>query len=84
MDYLPTGQTASSGAQASLSHKEQPTEHPPVQLVGSGVESHRFKTAIPLTVLSSASCPVDCPECGVREMTKTTYQIGATTQSVIL
>jgi len=81
MHYIPTEQTESPGTQASLSHKEQPKEHSPVQLVGSSVEGHRFKTAIPLTVLSSGSCPVDCPECGVREMTTTTYQIGATTHA---
>ncbi|KAJ5946327.1 hypothetical protein N7454_003166 [Penicillium verhagenii] len=40
----------------------------------------RYATAVPLESLQSAPCPVDCPVCGMREMTKTEFISGGTTQ----
>ncbi|KAJ5719196.1 hypothetical protein N7493_007651 [Penicillium malachiteum] len=39
-----------------------------------------YATAIPLHALQSASCPVDCPACGKREMTRIESVSGSTTQ----
>lgn len=39
-----------------------------------------YATATPLHSLQSASCPVDCPACGQREMTRVQAVAGMTTQ----
>lgn len=39
-----------------------------------------YATATPLHSLQSASCPVDCPSCGCREMTRVEPVSGSTTQ----
>ncbi|KAJ5939789.1 LPS-induced tumor necrosis factor alpha factor [Penicillium verhagenii] len=39
----------------------------------------RYATAVPLESIQSAPCPVDCPVCGMREMTKTDFISGGTT-----
>lgn len=39
-----------------------------------------YATAIPLHALQSAPCPVDCPACGRREMTRVEPVTGMTTQ----
>ncbi|KAJ6037190.1 LPS-induced tumor necrosis factor alpha factor [Penicillium herquei] len=38
-----------------------------------------YATAVPLHALQSASCPVDCPTCGQREMTRIEAVSGTTT-----
>jgi hypothetical protein len=39
-----------------------------------------YATAVPLHALQSAPCPVDCPACGRREMTRVEPVTGLTTQ----
>jgi lipopolysaccharide-induced tumor necrosis factor-alpha factor len=40
----------------------------------------RYQTVTPLGSLTQGAAPVDCPVCGVREMTKTEFVSGGTTQ----
>ncbi|KAJ5653768.1 hypothetical protein N7490_000771 [Penicillium lividum] len=44
-------------------------------------QSTNYATAVPLHALQSAPCPVDCPACGQREMTKTLAVSGGTTHA---
>lgn len=39
-----------------------------------------YATAVPLHALQSAPCPVDCPSCGQREITRIQAVSGASTQ----
>jgi hypothetical protein len=39
-----------------------------------------YATAVPFHALQSAPCPVDCPACGRREMTRVEPVTGLTTQ----
>jgi lipopolysaccharide-induced tumor necrosis factor-alpha factor len=43
-----------------------------------------FVSAVPLQALNQGPAPVDCPVCGTRAMTTTTYEAGSTTQFVPL
>ena len=40
---------------------------------------NNYQMAVPLANLQQGAAPVDCPICGVREMTKTEYVTGGTT-----
>ncbi len=41
---------------------------------------NNYQMATPLASLQQTPAPVDCPACGVREMTRTEYVSGRTTQ----
>jgi hypothetical protein len=43
---------------------------------------NQYATAMPLRSLQSGPCPVDCPVCGVREVTAVEYVSGSTAQYV--
>ena len=44
---------------------------------------NNYQNATPLASLQQGPAPVDCPVCNVREMTRTEYVSGGTTQLVI-
>lgn len=52
--------------------------------VGAGTTANKgnYQMATPLASLQQGPAPVDCPVCGVREMTRTEYVSGGTTQYV--
>ncbi|KAJ6102851.1 LPS-induced tumor necrosis factor alpha factor [Penicillium sp. IBT 16267x] len=43
-------------------------------------QSSSYATAVPLHALRQSPCPVDCPACGQRELTRTEAVSGSTTQ----
>ncbi|KAJ6006117.1 hypothetical protein N7451_004061 [Penicillium sp. IBT 35674x] len=43
-------------------------------------QSSNYASAVPLHALRQAPCPVDCPACGQRELTRTQAVSGSTTQ----
>lgn len=47
-------------------------------------QGQQFLQVTPIQALSRASAPVDCPICGQRKLTSVQYEIGGTTQFVIL
>ncbi len=47
---------------------------------GTGASKGNYQTATPLGSLQQGPAPVDCPVCGVREMTRTEFHSGGTTQ----
>jgi lipopolysaccharide-induced tumor necrosis factor-alpha factor len=51
---------------------------PPQQAV-----NQRYKTTIPIAILGRSGAPVDCPSCGNREMTRTNFKAGNSTQYVV-
>lgn len=46
----------------------------------NGAQRNQYGNATPLASLQQAPAPVDCPICGVREMTRTEFTSGGTTQ----
>lgn len=57
------------------------TPHQTFQVgAGTAASKGNYQTATPLASLQQGPAPVDCPVCGVREMTKTEYVSGGTTQ----
>lgn len=54
--------------------------HPPQVYYTPYGHPSGYATATPLHALQSAPCPVDCPVCGQREMTRVQAVSGSTTQ----
>ncbi|KAJ5558229.1 LPS-induced tumor necrosis factor alpha factor [Penicillium sp. DV-2018c] len=69
--------------EAPIGEKTYPGQPAPQQFytpqTQPGAHPSGYGTAVPLHGLQSASTPVDCPICGVREMTKITPVSGGTT-----
>jgi hypothetical protein len=70
-------------------YDESKSTHPPPQYAQGAVPQqqqgrNQYATALPLRALQSGPTPVDCPVCGVREVTAVEYVSGSTTQYVDL
>ncbi len=56
-----------------------PMAQQPVQAAPAANDS-QYKTVTPIAALGRSSAPVDCPSCGKRTLTATTFIVGTTTQ----
>ncbi|KAJ5121295.1 LPS-induced tumor necrosis factor alpha factor [Penicillium bovifimosum] len=70
--------------EAQIGEKTYPGQQPPPgpqQFYAPQTQPHPsgYATAVPLHAVQSAATPVDCPICGVREMTKVVPVSGGTT-----
>ncbi|CAG8158534.1 unnamed protein product [Penicillium olsonii] len=59
--------------------KEYPNQPQPQQFYTPATHPSGYMTAVPLHSVQSAPCPVDCPVCGQREMTRVEAVSGGTT-----
>lgn len=57
-----------------------PQQQPNIQQHTPAQPKNNYQMATPLASLQQSPAPVDCPACGVREMTNTSYASGGTTQ----
>jgi len=65
-----------NGPQPSYHQQEAPKQGFPQ----NNASRNNYQTATPLASLQQGPAPVDCPACGVREMTRTEFVSGGTTQ----
>ena len=87
--YLSTGSEKAPPAEPAIAPsdvKAYPGQPAPAQVqqpqvyYTPHVHPSGYATATPLHSLQSAPCPVDCPACGQREMTRVEAVTGMTTQ----
>ncbi|KAJ5802711.1 LPS-induced tumor necrosis factor alpha factor [Penicillium pulvis] len=57
-----------------------PPQQQPQPYYAPAGQSSSYASAVPLHALRQAPCPVDCPACGQRELTRTQPVSGSTTQ----
>ncbi|CAG8927505.1 unnamed protein product [Penicillium salamii] len=60
-------------------YPNQPPQNHPQQFYTPAGHPSGYMTAVPLHSVQSAPCPVDCPVCGQREMTRVEAVSGGTT-----
>jgi len=89
--YVPNGIQHNPGAfqpnQPQLVAYPQQAQAPAPASQGTGLvqaQKLQFLSAAPLGVLGAGAAPVDCPRCGVRAVTRTSYVSGNTTQFVLI
>ncbi|KAH7410853.1 LITAF-like zinc ribbon domain-containing protein [Cadophora sp. MPI-SDFR-AT-0126] len=58
---------------------QQGTPHQSFQVGAAPANTGKYQMATPLASLQQGPAPVDCPVCGVREMTRTEFVSGGTT-----
>ncbi|KAK0119984.1 hypothetical protein ONS95_011405 [Cadophora gregata] len=58
---------------------QQGTPHQSFQVGAAPTSTGKYQMATPLASLQQGPAPVDCPVCGVREMTRTEFVSGGTT-----
>lgn len=76
-NYAPQAQYAETANHQQTFQQQAPGQNVPGPAPNNG---KGYQMATPLANLQQGPAPVDCPVCGVRELTKTEFVSGGTTQ----